>query len=129
MSQNGNTYIIYLPSTTKTFKKIRKSLVFSSGEFIYTEDKKNSASIVYYEEKLDEKTPIIVYKDEDENNSKRKNYLRLLSLGEDGYSMENYEKYSPWWGVYFLQTTAADSASDIFRDYKGRWSSKLTTIT
>ena len=122
MSQNGNTYIISLPSTTKTSKKIRKSLVFSSGEFIYTEDKKNSANIVYYEEKLDEKTRVIVYKDEDENNSKRKNYLRLLGLGEDGYSMENYEKYSPWWGVYFLQTTAADSASDIFRDYKGRWS-------
>ena len=60
---------------------------------IYTEDKKNSANIVYYEEKLDEKTRVIVYKDEDENNSKRKRitsvFLALERTGIRWRTMKN----------------------------------------
>ena len=58
MSQNGNSYIIPLPSTNSNFKRIKKALVYTSGEFIYKSGKKNCARIVYYEEELDEKTRI-----------------------------------------------------------------------
>lgn len=122
MSQNGNSYIIPVPSTNNNFKRIKKTLAYTSGEFIYKFGKKNCARIVYYEEKLDEKTRIIVYKDEDENNSKRKNYKQMIDLGENGYTQEKYAKFRDWWGVYFLQTTATGSAAEIYSDYKGRWS-------
>ena len=122
MSQNGNSYIIPMPSTNSNFKRIKKTLAYTSGEFIYKSGKKNSARIVYYEEKLDEKTRIIVYKDEDENNSKRKSYKQMIDLGESGYTQEKYARFRDWWGVYFLQTTTTSSASEVYSDYKNRWS-------
>ena len=121
MSQNGNTYIIPLPQNNKDFKRIKKTLEFSSGEFIYKAGRKESSRIVYYEEYLDQVTRIIVFKDMDENNSKRKSYKQLMDLGESGYSQENYDKYCDWWGVYILQTTTDESASEVFSDYKSRW--------
>lgn len=122
MSQNGNSYIIPMPSTNSNFKRIKKTLAYTSGEFIYKSGKKNSARIVYYEKKLDEKTRIIVYKDEDENNSKRKSYKQMIDLGESGYTQEKYARFRDWWGVYFLQTTTTSSASEVYSDYKNRWS-------
>lgn len=124
MSQNGNCYIIPVPSNNKDFRRIKKSLQYTSGEFVYKAGRKDSARILYYEEKVDEKTNtrIIVYKDVDENNSKRKNYKRLMDEGETGYTQENYDKYCEWWGVYFLQTNTVETASEVYADYKGRWS-------
>ena len=122
MAQNGNSYIIPIPSTNSNFKRIKRTLAYTSGEFIYKFGKKNCARIVYYEEELDEKTRIIVYKDEDENNSKRKNYKQMIDLGESGYTQEKYAKFRDWWGVYFLQTTTTGSASEVYSDYKSRWS-------
>ena len=121
MSQNGNTYIIPLPKNNKEFRRIRQTLEYSSGEFIYKSGRKDSARIVYYEEHIDEVTRIIVFKDMDENNSKRKSYRQLMDLEESGYKQENYDKYSEWWGVYVLQTTTDESASEVFSDYKSRW--------
>ena len=69
-----------------------------------------------------EKTTIYVFKDVDENNSKRKNYQLLMDAEEEGYTQENYEKYCEWWGVYVLQDTTGQSASAVYSDYKGRWS-------
>ena len=63
-----------------------------------------------------------MYKDEDENNSKRKSYKQMMDLGENNYTQENYEKFRDWWGVYFLQTTSDEPASDVYSDYKARWS-------
>ena len=74
------------------------------------------------EERIDEKTRIIVYKDEDENNSKRKSYKQMIDLGENNYTQEKYEKYCNWWGVYFLQTTTDGTAAEVYSDYKARWS-------
>ena len=88
MSKDGNCYIVPIPSTNSNFKRIKKTLAYTSGEFIYKSGKKNSARIVYYEEKIDEKTRIIVYKDEDENNSKRKSYKQMMDLGESNYTQE-----------------------------------------
>ena len=122
MSKDGNCYIIPVPSNNSDFKRIKKTLNYSSGEFVYKSGKKDCARIVYYEEQLDEKTRIIVYKDEDENNSKRKSYKQMMDLGENNYTQENYEKFRDWWGVYFLQTTSDEPASDVYSDYKDRWS-------
>lgn len=77
---------------------------------------------MYYEEKIDEKTRIIVFKDEDENNSKRKSYMQMKDLGENNYTQEKYEKYCNWWDVYFLQTTTDGTAAEVYSDYKIRWS-------
>lgn len=122
MSANGNCYIIPLQTNNKHVTRIKKTLQYTSGEFVYKSGKKDSARIVYYEEQIDDKTRIIVFKDMDENNSKRKSYKQLMELGETGYTKENYDKYCDWWGVYFLQTTTKDSAPVVYDDYKGRWS-------
>lgn len=122
MSADGNSYIIPLPSNNSNFKRIKKTLAYTSGEFVYKSSKRDCARIVYYEEKIDEQTRIIVYKDEDENNSKRKSYKQMIDLGENNYTQEKYEKFCDWWGVYFLQTTTTGSAADVYSDYKGRWS-------
>ena len=122
MSKDGNSYIIPLHTNNKHFTRIRKTLEYSSGEFIYQANSKDTARIIYYEEQIDEKTRVTVFKDVDENNSKRKNYQRIIALEEAGYTQENYEKYCEWWGVYVLQDTTGEAAPDVFRDYKRRWS-------
>ena len=122
MSQNNNCYIIPVPSNNKHFKRIRKTLAYTSGEFVYKAGKKDCARIVYYEEQIDEKTRIIVYKDEDENNSKRKSYRQMIDFGENNYTLAKYEKFCDWWGVYFLQTTTTETAAEVYADYKARWS-------
>lgn len=121
MSQNGNTYIIPLARNDKEFKRIKKTLDYSSGEFVYKAGRKVTARIVYSEEYIDARTRVIVFKDIDENNSKRKSYKQLMDLGEYGYKQENYDKYCDWWGVYVLQTTVDEPAADVFADYKSRW--------
>lgn len=122
MSENGNRYIIPVPSNNKHFKRIKKNLTYSSGEFVYKSGKKNSARIVYYEESIDDSTRIIVFKDEDENNSKRKSYKQSMDAGENNYTQENYDKFCEWWGVYFLQTNTDEAAPKVYSDYKDRWS-------
>ena len=49
-------------------------------------------------------------------------YKQLMEVGESNYTQENYDKFCDWRGVYFLQTTATDTAPAIYYDYKGRWS-------
>lgn len=123
MSENGNRYIIPVPSTNSHYKRIKKTLNYTSGEFVYRSGERNSARILYYEEAIEDNTArVIVYKDVDENNSKRKNYKHMIELEESGYTQENYDKYCEWWGVYFLRTNTEDSASKIYSDYKSRWS-------
>ena len=122
MSKDGNTYIIPVPSTDKNWKRIKKTLIYSSGEFVYKVSERETARIIYYEEKIDEKTRICVFKDVDENNSKRKNYQMMIDLGEEGYTKEKYDEYCDWWGVYVLQDTTEQAASQVYSDYKDRWS-------
>ena len=122
MSENGNCYIIPLANSNKNVKRIKKSLQYTSGEFIYKPDRKTSARVVYYEERLDDSTRIIVFKDMDENNSKRKSYKQSMLEGQSSCSQEQYDELCEWWGVYFLQTTSDEDAPDVYSDYKGRWS-------
>lgn len=122
MSENGNCYIIPLPSNNANFKRIKSKLEYTSGEFVYRSGEKDSARIIFYEEKITNKKRIIVYKDIDENNSKRKSYKIMIDNGENGYTQEKYEEYCEWWGVYFLETTTDETAEEVFSDYKDRWS-------
>lgn len=122
MSQNGNRYIVPVPANDKNFKRIKKTLAYTSGEFVYKSGKKDCARVVYYEEQIDKTTRILVFKDEDENNSKRKSYKQLMDAGENNYTQERYDKYCEWWGVYFLQTNTSESADAVYSDYKDRWS-------
>ena len=101
MSRDGNCYIIPLAVSNKNVKRIKETLQYTSGEFVYKSGRKDTARIIYYEEQIDDATRIIVYKDVDENNSKRKSYQQL---------------------IYFLQTTSKDPAPVVYSDYKGRWS-------
>lgn len=122
MSRDGNSYIIPLQTSNAHWKRIKKTLAYSSGEFIYKASAKETARIIYYEEQIDENVRICVFKDVDENNSKRKNYQQLIDLEEEGYTQENYEKYCDWWGVYVLQDTTGQPAAQVYSDYKARWS-------
>lgn len=122
MSSNGNSYIIPVPTSDKNFKRIKAKLQYTSGEFVYKGNTKDSARILYYEEQIDDNTRMIFYKDYDENNSKRKSYRQSIDEGETGYTQENYDKYSDWWGVYVLQCSCQDPAPQIFTEYKDRWS-------
>ena len=122
MSRNGNSYIVPLPSSSPTFKRIRASLSYDSGEFVYRPSRKESARIVFHEEKIDEMKRVVVYMDVDENNSKRKSYKQSMDEGEHGYTQGNYDAYRDWWGVYFLETTTSDPALLVYADYKSRWS-------
>ena len=119
---NGNSYIIPVPTSDKNFKRIKVKLQYTSGEFVYKGNTKDSARILYYEEQIDDNTRMIFYKDYDENNSKRKSYRQSIDEGEAGYTQENYDKYSDWWGVYVLQTSCRDPAPQVFTEYKDRWS-------
>ena len=124
MSENGNTYIIPVNTNNKDWCRIKKTLQYSSGEFVYRASKKETARIIFYEETIDEdkKVRMIVYKDVDENNSKRKSYKQHIAAGDSNYTQERYEQYCDWWGVYVLQTTTDDPAYIVYEDYKGRWS-------
>lgn len=122
MSSNGNCYIIPLPENSTVFKRIKKTLEYTSGEFIYQSSKKDTSRIVYYRETISEKKTVTFYKDMDENNSKRKSYQKHIALGDSGYTQEGYEEYCEWWGVYCLESTTGESAEEDFNSYKARWS-------
>ena len=80
MSKDGNYYIISLAANNKNVKRVKETLQYSSGEFVYKYGTKDTIRIIYYEEQIDETTRIIVYKDVDENNSKRKSYQHLVDM-------------------------------------------------
>lgn len=122
MSENGNSYIIPVPTRNKDFKRIRDNLQYDSGEFVYKKGDRDSARILYHEEEVGEGIRMIFFKDMDENNSKRKSFMLHIDEMEDGYTQEKYDQYSDWWGVYVLQTTLDESAQQVFEDYKDRWS-------
>lgn len=122
MSSDGNSYIIPVPKSNKELKKILKTLTYSSGEFLYRGDTKYRSRVVFYEKYINKDTRIIVFKNIDENNRKRGEYMHHINLGDNGYTKENYDKLCEWWGVYQLQTTSTASAQEIFSDYKDRWS-------
>lgn len=121
MSSDGNSYIIPVLSSDRNFKRIKENLEYTD-EFIYKAGAKDTARILYYREEYRDGRTITVYKDVDENNSKRKSYKINIDFGENGYTQEGYDQYSEWWGVYVLESTTGNSAEEDFKDYKSRWS-------
>ena len=121
MSKDGNSYIIPVLENNKHFKRIKATLEYSSGEFVYEVERKKSSRIIYYREEIAPNKNITFYKDVDENNSKRKSYQKHIALGDSGYTQEQYEEYCEWWGVYCLESVTGNSAEEDFNDYKSRW--------
>ena len=105
-SKNGCTFIIPLPANTNEFKKAMNDLSYT-GEFIYREGKKHTR-VQYMERVLSDGRRVIVYKDTEENERTRFNYLRAIDQGKAGYTQEGYEKNKDLFGVIVLFTCVYD---------------------
>jgi len=119
-SSNGNHYIIPLAQNLKNYKDVVEDLTFDK-RFVYERSRKKS--IIEYKETFlsDGKTKVIVYRNINENAIECDNYLKHLAEGEDGFSQEEYERISPFFGVIVLQSNLEKSAQEIYQKYKGRW--------
>ena len=62
-----------------------------------------------------------MFRDIDENEKCRFNYLHSIELGKSGYTHEKLEEKKEFFGVYVLQTNSAMSAEEVFASYKKRW--------
>ena len=64
---------------------------------------------------------IYVFRDIDENEKCRFNYLHSIELGIKGYTQGSFEQNKELFGVYVLQSNTAKSAEEVFAGYKKRW--------
>lgn len=119
LSSNENSYIIPVPAHLDVFKNAMKNLNFNNS-FYYRNGKKH-ARIEYYEYRVSDSEYIYVYRDIDENEKCRFNYLHSMELGMNGYTQEGFEENKELFGVYVLQTNAALAAEKVFEMYKKRW--------
>ena len=103
-SKNGCTFIIPLPANTNEFKKAMNDLSYTYGTC------------------LPDGRRVIVYKDTEENERTRFNYLRSIDQGKAGYTQEEYEKNKDLFGVIVLFTNTSLSPEEVFCNYKKRWS-------
>ncbi len=117
---NGNTYIIPIPSNEPAFSKAMERVKYT-GEFCYTCGSKHSR-IEYMEVKLSATESAYVFRDIDENSRCIFNYTRSIELGKDGYTKEGLEKQREFFGVYVLQSNSCLEPKEVFSTYKGRWS-------
>lgn len=92
-----------------------------TGEFIYRAGKKHTR-VQYMESVLSDGRRVIVYKDTEENERTRFNYLRSIDQGKAGYTQEGYEKNKDLFGVIVLFTNTSLSPEEVFRNYKKHWS-------
>ncbi|MCR5089123.1 MAG: hypothetical protein K6C08_06395 [Oscillospiraceae bacterium] len=91
-----------------------------TDSFYYRSGKKH-ARIEYFSKKISSTEYIYVFRDIDENEKCRFNYLHNMELGKSGYTQEKFDQYKESFGVYVLQSNAAMSAEEIFGCYKRRW--------
>ncbi len=117
---NGNTYIIPIPSNEPAFSKAMERVKYT-GEFCYTCGSKHSR-IEYMEVKLSATESAYVFRDIDENSRCIFNYRRSIELGKDGYTKEGLEKQREFFGLYVLQSNSCLEPKEVFSTYKGRWS-------
>ena len=118
-SDNGNTYIIPVPSNTSVFTKAMARIEYE-GEFCYSSGKKHSR-IQYMEVKLNEIESVYVFRDIDENSRTIYNYRHCIELGKDGYTEKELEVKREFFGVYVLQTNSGLNPMEVFCAYKTRW--------
>lgn len=119
LSANDNSYIIPVPTNTDLFKTTMKNLKYSDS--FYFRSGKKHARIEYMENKISDSEFIYVFRDVDENEKCRFNYLHCMELGKKGYTQEEFDKNKECFGVYVLRTNAALSAEKVFEMYKKRW--------
>jgi len=122
-SSNGNTYIIPVPATTSLFKEAIKDVRYS-GSFYCRFGSKHSR-IEYQIRALQDSTgkdvDVYVFRDIDENEKCRYNYLHCMELGKNGYTQEQFDASKEFFGVYVLQSNSGRSPEEIFTGYKRRW--------
>ena len=118
-SKNGSTFIIPLPSNTKLFKDTMTTIKYT-GEFYYRRGKKHTR-VEYMEREIETGRKLVVCRDLDENEKTRYNYLRCIDEGRVGYTLENFNKNKELFGVFVLLTNTKQSAAEIFKNYKKRW--------
>ena len=118
-SSNENTYIIPVPSNTDAFQNAMKNAKYTDS-FYYRSGKKH-ARIEYMAQRISDTEHIYVFRDIDENEKCRFNYLHSIELGIKGYTQESFEQNKELFGVYVLQSNTAKSAEEVFAGYKKRW--------
>lgn len=121
-SSNGNSYIIPVPGHLNIFKKVMKELEYTDS-FYYRSNDKHSR-IEYMKKEIGDvnnKSFIYVFRDIEENEKTRFNYLRSIDLEKAGYTKEKFEQNKELFGVYVLQTNSDLSAEEVFDHYKKRW--------
>ena len=118
-SANENTYIIPVPGTTKVFKEAMTGVKYTDS-FYYRSGRKH-ARVEYMERRISDTEYVYVFRDVDENEKCRFNYLHSIDLGKNGYTMEKFEQNKELFGVYVLQSNSGLSAEQVFAGYKKRW--------
>jgi len=122
-SSNGNTYVIPVPANTSLFKEAMKDVNYSDS-FYYRSGSKHSR-IEFQRRVLRDSTgkdvDVYVFRDIDENEKCRYNYLHCIELGKSGYTREQLDASKEFFGVYVLQSNSRCSPEEIFTSYKRRW--------
>lgn len=118
-SSNDNSYIIPIPGNTDVFKSAMKNVNYTGG-FYYKQGNKRTR-IEYMSQKISGDEYVYVFRDIDENEKIKFNYLRSIDQGKKGYTQEGYERNKEFFGVYVLRSNAAISAEGVFNAFKDRW--------
>ncbi len=118
-SENGNTFIIPIPANTDAFRLAMGDLTYTDS-FYYRAGKKH-ARIEYREKRLSDTENVYVFRDIDENEKCRFNYLHSMELGKSGYTQEGFDKNKELFGVYVFQSNSGLTPEEIFAAYKKRW--------
>ncbi|MCR4892945.1 MAG: transposase [Lachnospiraceae bacterium] len=119
LSSNNNTYIITVPSNTDIFRNAMKDIEYTKN-FYYRYGKKHSR-IEYMSRKLNESEYVYVFRDIDENEKCRYNYLHNIELGKAGYTQDKFEENKEFFGVYVMQSNSSMPANEVFNSYKKSW--------
>lgn len=118
-SENENTFIIPVPANTDVFRIAMENPVYTDS-FYYRTGKKH-ARIEYRERPVSETESVYVFRDIDENEKCRFNYLHSMELGKSGYTQEGFDKSKELFGVYVFQSNSGLMPEEIFAAYKKRW--------
>ncbi len=118
-SENGNHFIIPVPSNTIAHKTVMKSNDFE-GSFYYGSGE-NVSEIQFRSMKISDTETIYAFRDLVENMKSRYNYERNISLGKRGFTEEGLKKYKDTLGMYVLLSNSDMSPEEVFKHYKRRW--------
>ncbi|MGN0866618.1 MAG: transposase [Oligosphaeraceae bacterium] len=123
LSANGNTYIIPVPAGTRLHRECMAEEGYT--ESFYRRSGAGRSRIECRRRTLETRegghTTVYVFRDVEENERCRYNYLHCMDLGRSGYTREKFEAAKDFFGVYVLQTNGELGAQETFEHYKKRW--------